>query len=94
MKLNVISILVWSICLIICSCLNQAKDRITNFLSVCFECGNTKQSKYGNANFYEMCMIFNTIGLPVFDRVSIDDPHYEYYYSLVKKKKDHLKTSK
>jgi len=66
-------------------------DSVVNFLSVCFECGNTKQSKFGEANFYELRMLFNAIGLPVFDRISMDNPHYEYYYGLVKKKKEHSK---
>jgi hypothetical protein len=58
-------------------------DSIVNYISVCFECGNMKQSKPHLADMENMETFFNTVGLKVFDR---PDLYSEYYGSLRKKK--------
>jgi hypothetical protein len=59
------------------------RDNILNYISVCFECGNVKQSKSYLADMDNMRSFFNSIGLKVFDRPD----HYEQYYNSLRKRK-------
>jgi hypothetical protein len=60
------------------------KDSIIHFISVCFECGNSKQSKSDLADMDNMQSFFDSVGLAVFDS---PDYHVEFYNSLNKLKK-------
>lgn len=60
------------------------KDSVVNYISICFECGNSKQSKSNLADMDNMRSFFDSIGLKVFDR---PDYYGQYYDSLYKLKK-------
>jgi hypothetical protein len=53
------------------------RDSIVNYISVCFECGNTKQSKSDLADMDNMQAFFDAIGLKVFDRPDYYEQHYD-----------------
>lgn len=59
-------------------------DSVVNYISICFECGNTKQSKPDLADMDNMQSFFNSIGLKVFDR---PDFYSQYYDSMNKLRK-------
>jgi len=59
------------------------QDSAINYISVCFECGNRKQSKAALADMENYETFFNSIGLKVFDR---PDYYKQYYDSLNKLK--------
>lgn len=59
------------------------KDSIVNFISICFECANSKESKSFLADMDNMRLFFESIGLKVFDRPD----HYKQYYDSVHKSK-------
>ncbi len=60
------------------------QNRVVNYISICFECRNAKQSKSYLADNDNMKIFFDSIGLTVFDR---PDYHKQHYDSLNKVKK-------
>ncbi len=60
------------------------KDSIVNYISICFECGNSKNSKANLADMDNMHAFFDSIGLKVFYR---PDYYRQYYDSLHNLKK-------
>lgn len=57
------------------------RDSIVNFISICFECGNAKESKPDLAHMDDMKTFFDSIGLKVFDRPD----EYEMFYDSINK---------
>jgi len=60
------------------------RDSIVNYISICFECGNTMKSKSDLADMDNMQTFFDSIGLKVFDR---PDYYGQYFDSLNKIRK-------
>lgn len=56
---------------------------VLHYLAICFECNRRKASKSTPASMESLAALFNSIGLPVFDR---PDWHSQYYDSIAKKK--------
>ncbi len=54
-------------------------DSVVNYISICFECGNMKQSKPFLAEIEDFRSFFDSLGLKVFDR---PDYYHHYYDSL------------